>query len=293
MPGLSARLLAAEGRSAHRREQFAQAAELLGRAAAEAEAHGDDEARLIAVMLLASSLLYTDRLAEAETRYCEAVALSEQAGDTFHLAAAHANRQFLWMRLGRMDRVEADLTRAIQLARTLGNALVERVASHNLGELLHWIGRAGEALPHARRSLHLQRRFPDAHDVPDDSLLVARILVALGRMDEARALLDEALGRWPAADMTPTARMLAELVALQLEAAPEARWRDAAARHRDGIDVFDFVLELHHAAIMAALARGADAEARAWLADAAALGHRSALWSARLDALAVRLGVSR
>jgi tetratricopeptide (TPR) repeat protein len=290
---LSARLLAAEGRSAYRHEQFPEAIDLLGRAAAEAAAHADDEARVIALLLLAPSLLYADRLAEAETCYAEVVGLCEQIGDTFHLAAAHTNRQFLWMRLGRMDRAEADLTRAIRLARTLGNALVERIASHNLGELLYWSGRAGEALTHARRSAHLQRRFPDAHHVPDDSLLVARVLVALARMDEARALLAEVLRRWPVADMTPTARMLAELLTLQLETAPEARWRAAAARHLDGIDVVDFALELHHAAATAALARGAEDEARAWLATASALGHRSPLWSARLDALAARLGVSR
>jgi tetratricopeptide (TPR) repeat protein len=289
---LPARLLAAEGRSAYRHEQFPEAIDLLGRAAAEAVADADDEARVIALLLLAPSLLYADRLAEAETCYAEVVGLCEQIGDTFHLAAAHTNRQFLWMRLGRMDRAEADLTRAIQLARTLGNALVERIASHNLGELLYWSGRAGEALTHARRSAHLQRRFPDAHHVPDDSLLVARVLVALARMDEARALLAEVLRRWPVADMTPTAQMLVELLTLQLEAAPEARWRAAAARHLAGIDVVDFALELHHAAATAALARGAVDEARAWLATAVALGHRSPSWSARLDALAARLGAS-
>ena len=291
--GLAARLLAAEGRTAYRREQFPAAIDLLGQAAALAAAHNDDETRVIALLLRAPSLLYAERLAEAETCYAEVVGLCEQIGDIFHLAAAHTNRQFLWMRLRRMDRAEADLTAAIRLARSLGNALVERIASHNLGELLHWSGRAGEALTHARRSAHLQHRFPDAHHVPDDSLLVARVLVALARMDEARALLDDVLRRWPLAEMTPTAQMLAELLTLQLEAAPEARWRAVAARYLDIVDVVDFVLELHHAAAAAALARGADDQARAWLADANALGHRSPLWSARLDALAARLGVSR
>lgn len=59
------------------------------------------------------------------------------------------------------------------------------------------------------------------------------------------------------------------------------------------IDVVAFILELHHAAIVAAMARGDGDDARAWLAEAAVLGRRSALWSARLEALAVQLGVSR
>ncbi|ACY14304.1 serine/threonine-protein kinase PknK [Haliangium ochraceum] len=291
-PGLEARLLAAAGRSAYRREALDEAADKLGRAADQAASVGDDDTRIIALLLLAPTLLYLERLDESERRYAEVVTLCQRRGDSFHLAAAHTNRQFLWMRLGRMDRAEADLGRAIDIARALGNALVERIASHNLGELLHWDGRDREALAHAERSLALQRRFSDAHQVPDDPLLVARVHAALAQREAAAALLTELRERWRDGDMAPSARMLAALVTLQLDDAPESAWRAAAAAHLADIDVVDFVFEFHHAAVSAALARGRRDQARAWLSDAAALGERSTRWQPRFDALAARISAA-
>src|SRR5690606_21921275 len=168
-PELEPALLAAEGRAAYRREELPVALDLLARAADGAAAAGDHDTAVIALLLLAPALLVAGRDQEAEARYAQVIAACEAAGDDLHLAAACSNRQFLWMRRRRMDRAADDLRRAIELARRLGNATVERFASHNLAELLYWSGEADAALPLARRSVELMHRFAGGHDLPDDA----------------------------------------------------------------------------------------------------------------------------
>ncbi len=225
-------LLAAEGRTAYRREELERAVDLLGRAVAT----GDYHTRIVSLLLLAHALVMIDRAAEAERRFEEVIALCEEVGDDLHLAAALANRPILWSRLGRMDRARDDLGRAVELARRLGNANVERFASHNLAEVLYWQEDVDGALPLALRSRELQRRFSGAGDLPDDALLVARIRAARGELDQARAELatvraSEGLG--------PTAQLLLRMLELVLEPADPAAWAalEPAVRALDSAEV--------------------------------------------------------
>jgi tetratricopeptide (TPR) repeat protein len=239
MADLEADLLLAEGRTAYRREQFQRAVELLERAAA----LGAYQSRMPALLLLAPSLLYLDRAAEAERRYQEVIQLCHEVGDDLHLAAAHVTRPLLWSRLGRMDRASDDLRRAVELAGRLGNALVERTSTHNLAEILYWQGELDEALPLALRSRELQRRFSGEDELPDDALLVARIRAARGELDEARLELDEARR---SDDVTPTRQALIRLVELMLEPSTPADWQALEATVRT-LDAPDVLLEIQRA----------------------------------------------
>jgi tetratricopeptide (TPR) repeat protein len=129
-----------------------------------------------------------DRSKEAERRFDEVVALCTKAEDWLHLGAAFANRSLLKAREA-LDRPMADLRRAIQLAREVGNPWSERIATYNVAELLHWRGEADEALVLARRARMLEERFIE-RPIPDSALLIGRIQVARGDYDEARRLAD-------------------------------------------------------------------------------------------------------
>jgi tetratricopeptide (TPR) repeat protein len=217
MDDLEPALLAAEGRTAYRREQYERAAELFERAVAS----GDYQTRMAALPLHAISLLYLGRDEEAEVRYAEVIALCEEVGDDLHLAAALGTRPVLWSRRGRMDLAGEDLRRVLAIARRLGNALIERTATHNLAEVLYWQGELEAALPLAIRSRDLQRRFTGEGELPDDALLVARIQTARGQLDLARAELATLTSR---DGLAPTARMLLRMLELVLHPSTPADW---------------------------------------------------------------------
>lgn len=278
-PRLAAAVACARGRTAYRREHLDEAIEQL---TAAAETAPDDATRIEALLLLAPSLLYADRLDESEPRYAEVVALCDAVGDPFHASAALVNRDFLWMRRGQPDRSRADLERAIELARSLGNPMIERAARHNLAETLHWLGEAEAALPHAQRSRALQRVSTATHEYPDDTLLVARVLVALERFEEALSELGSITA--PRADQPPSIRVLSALVELAAGRASERAWREAA-RLLDDVDVVDIALEVRLEAARAALRRGEPGSARQWVDEAEGEVGRSSTWAPRIDAL--------
>ncbi|WP_437693734.1 protein kinase domain-containing protein [Sorangium sp. So ce176] len=195
-PRLSARLCVAEGRTRLRRAEVAEAIALLSEGASLAESAGDEESRIIALVLLSTELAHAGRFAEAERRAEEAIALCERAEDLPHLCVAIMNRVVLWTLKKDLPRATADLRRAIALAREIGNPWLERVATYNVAELLYWSDQQDEALSLARRAHTLERRFVD-RPVPDCSLLLARILAARGELDEARRLLAWIAGACP------------------------------------------------------------------------------------------------
>ncbi|WP_437966204.1 protein kinase [Sorangium sp. So ce260] len=185
---LGNRLLMALGRSCWRQQRVAEAIDLLDRASAGAAAEGDQETRVIALLLLSMALVIAGRLGDAEARFCEVIALSKEMKDQLHLCSAYANRAYLWAALSAPERGLQDLSRAVELAREIGNPGPEHVATHNLAELLHWCGREDEALALARRSRVLDERFGE-RAAPDDALLIARIQAARGDFREAARLV--------------------------------------------------------------------------------------------------------
>ncbi|WP_437481481.1 protein kinase [Sorangium sp. So ce1014] len=185
---LDNRLRMALGRSCWRQQRVAEAIELLDRASAGAAAEGDQETRVIALLLLSMALVIAGRLGDAEARFCEVIALSREMKDRLHLCSAYANRAYLWAALSAPERGLQDLSRAVELAREIGNPGPEHVATHNLAELLHWCGREDEALALARRSRVLDERFGE-RAAPDDALLIARIQAARGDFREAARLV--------------------------------------------------------------------------------------------------------
>jgi tetratricopeptide (TPR) repeat protein len=297
-PCLTAAADLALGRVCYRREDLAAAIPLLQQAATRAAALGEHETRVIALLLLAPALAYTARYAEAEARFEEVMAVCTAAGDEFHLAVAHINRQVLWMKQYQVDRAVADLEACIELGRRLGNAQIERPATFNLAELLYWRGDIDAALRLALRSRDMQRRF--VHEpVFDDALLLARIL---WRRDPAaaRAHMDWLAENGRREDWPPHARLLHAMMEQVLATLASghgqgdtafwgttwrAAWEDLVAQARAHA-----LLDEHHE-ILATVVElachcGQTAEARHWMQRARTEAQGAHLWLGRLDDMA-------
>ena len=225
---LDSRLLVTLGRSRCREQRLTEAVDLLRRGAEGAERDGDQDTRVVALLMLSSVLVLEGRLEEAETKFHEVIGLCGQIEDRFHLGSALVNRALLWTARAAPDRAMEDLRRAIQIGREVGNPWMERAATHNVAELLYWSGQDDEALALARRSRTLEERFVES-TVPDDSLLLARIQTSRGETEEARALLGWISERCPVDRLAPTERALVQALSMVLSEAPiSARPRSSA-----------------------------------------------------------------
>ncbi|WP_437961729.1 protein kinase [Sorangium sp. So ce119] len=282
---LHARCLFASGRSDCRAQRVDEGIPKVEQAARDALALGDHEAHVIARSFLVGSLSVAGRLDEAERHGDAVVDACLRAGDAFHLCGAYINRVFMWVKRHADDRALADQREAVRLARELGHAQLERMATLNLSELRCWMGALDEALSLARRSLDLQRRFFNQRPSPDDALLLARIHLARGEHDEAAHHLAEARASVPEPDLTPCARTLARLVQQALD--DRAAGRFDAAAWRALVDEARHTAILHehaealHGALLSALRAGASREARVFLGEARAVS--AGFWEQRFD----------
>ncbi|MGN6105089.1 MAG: protein kinase domain-containing protein, partial [Kofleriaceae bacterium] len=174
-PALDVEVELAEARSLWRAQQYAAATPRLRAVQRVAHHAGRRDTEILATLMLAMSLTDTQQLDAAEPEFAHLLAMCEAAGDRFHLGAGYANRSWLWSSRGEMARADADLQRVIQIAREIGQATLERIATYNRAESLLWAGALDAALPLARRSLSIQRGHGEGA-AQWDLLLVARIL---------------------------------------------------------------------------------------------------------------------
>ncbi|WP_437519996.1 serine/threonine-protein kinase [Sorangium sp. So ce726] len=282
---LDARCLLAGGRSDCRDQRVDEGIPKLERAARGALALGDHEAHAIARLLLVGALSVAGRLDEAEGHGEAVVVACLRVGDAFHLCTAYINRLFMWVKRREEGRALEDQRNAVRLARELGHAQLERWATLNLAELRYWMGAPDEALPLARRSLDLQRRYVNQRPSPDDVLLLARIHVARGEHDEAARRLAEARAGIPQGDLTPCARTLARLVQQALDDRAAGRfdaaaWRALVEEARHTAILHEHAEALHGAAL-SALRAGAASEALALVREARAVS--AGFWEQRFD----------
>jgi tetratricopeptide (TPR) repeat protein len=293
LPGgrLTSRLHMTLGRSLFRQQRVAEAIDHLHRAAEGAQAEGDHDTRVVALLMLSSALVLLGRLEEAEAKFHEVIALCGEVEDRLHLGSAYANRSLLWTARDAPDRALEDLRRAIQIAREVGNPWMERNATHNVAELLYWSGHDDEALALAERSRILEERFVE-RVVPDDSLLLARIQASRGDDIEARRLLAWVSERCPIATLAPTERVF--LQALSLILADASLPTDAAAWDRlvdEAVQGFpaEELLEVLYWRARAAIRNGRWDEAVQCVNQSSHRLEACPIWRPRFEELMVRL----
>lgn len=276
---LPARLLVASGRTLWRQGHVGEAIDQLSDGAARAV---DLETRLIALLLLGCAHCWGGRLAEADASFAEAEDLARAADDRLHLCALHVNRLFLWLAREDSARGADDLRRAVKLAREIGHPIVERGATHNLAELLHYEGRDAEALPLALRSFELQHRFV-ARPGPEDAVLLCRVALALGDGDSAGRHLAWIEAHAPIAGAAPPLRVFHRAVELVQRGETGEAW-DRVIADAAGMLPIEH-LELLALRATAEIFGGQIDAAESTIAAARTYTDRFPIWRQRLEAI--------
>ena len=224
LPELALELELAEARIAFRARKFADAAQGLTRVADTARDQGREDVLTTAQLLLAPALVEAGQPEPARAVFADLIERCDQRGDRFHLGAAYGNRAWLWSALGEVDRTAEDLRLVIQLAREVGHAMLERVATYNLAEDRFWQGAVDEALQLARRSLALQQSHGEGA-TRFDRMLLARIHAA--RLE--RRELGELLAKLVTEEQSDPERVM--IAALQAVATDgdDATWESVLA----------------------------------------------------------------
>ncbi|MCC6551951.1 MAG: protein kinase [Polyangiaceae bacterium] len=304
---LQARLVVADGRAAFRRARIPASISLLEQGLAMATDELDYDSQVIALLLLGGALSIAERPAEAELCLDRAIALTSCAHDLPHLCMAHLNRTHVWLARREPDRAIGDLSRAVVLAREMGNPNVERAASLSLGEILYWAGRSEDALLYARRARLLEERF---HELPSAhvALLLARILVEMDAMGEARRLVEQVQSTRPndlaVSQVAPGLTALLAMLELILDEASAteaggaryaARWTELCAQAERLLDeraIYpDDLLEFLYWGVRTSLRSRRFQDAESGLERAAGwLSKGSAVWTARFEDLRRELG---
>ncbi|MEO7327929.1 MAG: AAA family ATPase, partial [Minicystis sp.] len=282
-PLLHARLLLAEGRSAHRQSREREAARLIEQAAIEAGKLGDlgHETLVVALLLLGFIQQGLGRLDAAGVALDSVIVLCEEQGDTFHLGSAFSARGLYHAQLGDKEAMLADLARCLSTARALGQGSLERIAERNLAEYLFLMDDLEAAAPHLRRALALDRRLAGGEGRAVIALLDARMALYLGDLAGAAtriATIQERQSR--AAEeghadalLVPSEAVLCTMIELSLRDGSAREWDDLEARSTQ-LSVGQERIEVIEGRALAAQRRGRGEEARTHLARALALAEK-------------------
>ncbi|MDN3025376.1 AAA family ATPase [Streptomyces sp. S.PB5] len=145
------------------------------------------------LMMLASSYTYTDRLDRAESMFTEGLRTYESAGwSGGHLALAHAFLGFALRRRGRLRDAEDTLRESLRIAERVGRGLpLYWSATCNLVDTLLARGHVDEAWEIAEQ-YGFAPPYPSTIVLPDPRSVRGRLLLAVGRTQEAVNELEEA-----------------------------------------------------------------------------------------------------
>jgi tetratricopeptide (TPR) repeat protein len=200
------------------------------------------ETRIVAQLMVAPCYAVAGKLKEAEHSFDQLIAEAESRGDLHHVSAALGNRALLWHARRDVNRLFADLERAAQLGRELGEAPLEYVGVYNLAESEYVLGRLLSAREHAQRMLQLSKQqFGEINrEVSVSELLLARIALYDDNLCSARELAKNIRDRIergravedPEAELEPSPQLLLEMVELAASSAPLSAWQALLERSR-------------------------------------------------------------
>ncbi|MBA3463427.1 MAG: protein kinase [Deltaproteobacteria bacterium] len=261
IPELAVEADLALGRSAWRAREFDRAAPLLTSVVERARTYGRHDAEIIATLLSATLAVDIGAFDRAAAEFETLIPLCEARDDRFHLGAAYTNRSWLWSASGQVERCAEDLRQVIQIAREIGQAILERVATYNLAESLLWAGSLEGALVAARRSLNLQKGYGEGA-ANFDQVLVARILAARGEVVELKATLDGIA----TAGLAPPEQAIIRVLRCVCDGASPSEWEAALSPANELLGI-DHKIELAHLAYTAgALGPERITELKNWIA---------------------------
>ncbi|AGP38841.1 serine/threonine-protein kinase PknK [Sorangium cellulosum] len=286
-PALSARLSMGAALSLHRESREEEAAREFERAAAQAEALGDEGYETLVVSLLVLGFIYQglSKLDEAGAALDRAIRMCEARGDLLHLGPAINNRALLRACLGDNEGMILDMCRLLALSRELGLGAMELMGEFNLGEYLYMVGNLEMAMPHVERAAHLERQQRGEEARPWAQLLQARLLLYRGDEDKAREIIETIRAQQAKAiaagrggpEMAPAEEVLWSMIDLATRDATDAEWDELEGRSAR-CSVGQEQIEVIEARARARSRRGRHAEGKAALARAIEAAERIPNW---------------
>jgi tetratricopeptide (TPR) repeat protein len=156
-----------------------------------AKAQHDDENLATAEMNMAESLMKLDRNQEAMPLLDKALASFKERGDENGVGYALGSRGDAHMRLGDLVAARADYDASLALRTKLGEARNVAQSQNRLARLDLDEDRAAEAEPLARAAADEHRKENDVDGLAQDLRTLGRVLIVLGKRDEAVAAIGE------------------------------------------------------------------------------------------------------
>ena len=135
----------------------------------------------------------TGQYARATAYYEEALALRSASGDRFGEAQTMNNLANVYGDQWELERALTLHRRTLRLAEEIAYTRQIGLSHENIGAELDELGRPAEALPEACAAIALYRRTSDRSNLASTLSNAGGYEVELGRLNEARGLLDEAL----------------------------------------------------------------------------------------------------
>lgn len=233
---IDARLHLGIGRSYWRAGRIEVARAKLGRAIELAAGQGADGYETLAdsLLVLGCVLAAQGTMEDATYVFNRVVALCEERGDLFHLAAALNNRRYIWVHLDDIERVLEDANRCIEIGREIGMVGFEYSATYNVAELLYQRGDLDSAWPFVQRAIECeeQRAALLGAGRPLALLLQARMHTYAGHREEAYRLWKHihrlhtlaTRQREKERELSPSEKVLLDMVELSTRDASRAEW---------------------------------------------------------------------
>jgi tetratricopeptide (TPR) repeat protein len=293
-PQLEARALMSRGRAAVRAGDHEQAIALLAQAAARAEALGDEcyESLVVAQLMLGGLYAWLNQLDASVAVFERVIDLCRTRNDTLHLAAALGNRVHLWASRDDWERMSTDLDEHLALAKALGNVLLEWNAHYNLATFHYWRGELAGARQHLARVLEIDERRRNQR--PEGRLLLARIELAAGNLDAARAVAADIHAQQEVAErderrealLSASDSLLLAMVLLAVRGGVNSgAWEALIDRAAESLSWAYELVEMRDARARAALRAGDVAAARAaWQAALASAQPSVVFMTGRIEA---------
>jgi tetratricopeptide (TPR) repeat protein len=287
-PGISPRVLMAQGRILYRSNHYAEGAAAFRQTVDAASQVGDEgyEAYTQSLSMLAfctSMIGLYDEAREALRRGMEVV---EQHGDMVGLAGLLQNRVILSFLTNDVELMLADLERIIQISREYGFLMSECMAVRDLAEVNFILGRTEEALSNVHRAIeaYSQQVGSSRRIVFNAEVLRARIMSYRGDAAGAEEIVRRVIARQAEAVasglteavLTDGERVLLDALDLSLRSAPDADFDALAARGRELQLQPQEVVEIMEWKGIAALRSGRRAEGLQFLEEALAEANRTA-----------------
>jgi hypothetical protein len=191
-------------------------------------------------LTISTPLADLGRLDEAESCLNSIVSKTQAHSDLLHLGSAHLNRASLWFSRQDVVRLFEDLRAAVQIAREIGDPLLEYPAAVNMAEVNYAIVRLDEANEHTVRGLELAKQLwgPGSLELGTRELLLARIALFRGQLSRADELARSVRARLRqneagALDFLRSDQAVLEMIELSAREASESEWEEFAARVRE------------------------------------------------------------